>query len=306
MYGKVFRQMYKGTLAMVGPWEAVVTFQQLIILAERDGIVDMTADAISRETTIPVEIIKKGIEALEKPDPESRSPDEEGRRIVRLADNRSWGWKIVNKEKYDKIKSDEDRREYQRQYWREKRSPNAPKKETSTPLNTPQQPSTESNHIDLALDLPVDISKSRAKEKTRAMTAHEKEIIFQNNLNIALPDFIGRQVWQDYVHHRKEIKKPMTERAAYLMVKELERCYYLGHDIVRLMENSIRNGWQGLVVPDVPEMQAKPVGKRLTAIQMLQGAKNGLDEKRTDDGIPKAALLEYGQDSGSRADYGNR
>ena len=58
--------MYDGTLATKGPWQALVTFQQLIILADRNGEVDMTPEAISRRTTIPLEIIEHGIKALEE------------------------------------------------------------------------------------------------------------------------------------------------------------------------------------------------------------------------------------------------
>lgn len=96
MYGKLFTGMYDGTLATGGPWEALVTFQQLIILADKYGTVDMTPVAIARRTTVPLEIIVKGLEALEKPDPQSRTPDEDGKRIVRLSDSRPWGWRIVN------------------------------------------------------------------------------------------------------------------------------------------------------------------------------------------------------------------
>ena len=39
MYAKLFAQMYDGTIVMVG-WKAMVTFQQLIILADQDGIVE--------------------------------------------------------------------------------------------------------------------------------------------------------------------------------------------------------------------------------------------------------------------------
>lgn len=122
MYGKIFTQMYEGTLASRGPWEALVTFQQLIVLANRHGEVDMTADAISRRTTIPLEIIKRGIEELAKPDPESRSPELEGRRIVLLDEHRAWGWKLVNYDKYRKIRSEEERREYQRVLMANRRS----------------------------------------------------------------------------------------------------------------------------------------------------------------------------------------
>jgi len=118
--------MYEGTLASQGPWEALITFQQLIILANRHGEVDMTADAISRRTTIPLEIIKKGLAALAEPDSGSRTPDEEGRRIVLIASHRDWGWRIVNYEKYRKIRSEDERREYQRVIMAKRRQKLAP------------------------------------------------------------------------------------------------------------------------------------------------------------------------------------
>ncbi|CAB4121294.1 hypothetical protein UFOVP8_65, partial [uncultured Caudovirales phage] len=61
----MYRQMYHGTLATAGPWQALVTFQQFIVLADKEGVVDMTPESIARETTIPIEIIRLGITALE-------------------------------------------------------------------------------------------------------------------------------------------------------------------------------------------------------------------------------------------------
>ena len=121
MYGKLFEHMYDGTLATRGPWQALVTFQQLIILADKRGDVDMTHEAISRRTTIPLEIIQQGIQALEQPDSASRSPALEGRRIVRLSENREWGWNVVNYGHYRKIRSQDERREYMRNYQRKRR-----------------------------------------------------------------------------------------------------------------------------------------------------------------------------------------
>jgi hypothetical protein len=114
MYGKVFASMYDGTLATKGPWQALVTFQQMIVLADKDGVVDMTADAIARRTSIPREIIEIGIKELSEPDDESRSPVEDGRRIVLLEPHRTWGWQIVNYAKYAALRSAEERREYMR------------------------------------------------------------------------------------------------------------------------------------------------------------------------------------------------
>lgn len=125
MYGKLFAQMYDGTLGTKGPWQALVTFQQLIILADKNGDVDMTAEAIARRTTIPLDVVRLGLVELEKPDPHSRSPAQEGRRIVRLSDARDWGWHIVNYDEYRKLRSQEERREYMRQYQRDRRAKRA-------------------------------------------------------------------------------------------------------------------------------------------------------------------------------------
>jgi hypothetical protein len=113
--------MYDGSLATVGPWEAIVTFQQLLILADRFGDVDMTPEVIARTTTVPVEIIRKGLAALVLPDPESRSGEAEGRRIELINPGRSWGWRIVNYARYAELRSAEDRRAYKRQWIRQKR-----------------------------------------------------------------------------------------------------------------------------------------------------------------------------------------
>jgi hypothetical protein len=120
MYGKVFRQMYSGSMSRQG-WEAIVTMQQFIVMADRHGVVEMTLEAMSSETKIPLEVLQKGVEILSAPDPGSRTPDEDGRRIVLLDDRRDWGWQLVNYAKYRKIQSEEDRREYQRQYWHKRK-----------------------------------------------------------------------------------------------------------------------------------------------------------------------------------------
>jgi len=120
--------MYHGSLATVGPWEALVTFQQFLILADRLGVVDMTAEVIARISTVPLEIIAKGIAVLEKPDPHSRNDAEGGARLKRISEHRDWGWQIVNHAHYRAIRSAEERRDYMREQMREKRKvlPKAP------------------------------------------------------------------------------------------------------------------------------------------------------------------------------------
>ena len=112
MFTKVFRTIYDGTLAE--NWRAMVTFQQLLILADEQGVVDMTPSAISRTTGIPLDIITDGLAVLEAPDPMSRTADMEGRRIARLDVHRPWGWFLVNFRKYNELKNRDEKREADR------------------------------------------------------------------------------------------------------------------------------------------------------------------------------------------------
>jgi len=122
MYGKIFDSMYDGTL--YGHWQAIVTLQQMIVLADADGIVDMTPQAIAARTSIPLEIILKGLEVLSEPDPYTRTPGEEGRRIILLDDHRPWGWKLVNHGKYKRLRDAAQKREADRARIAKKRKEN--------------------------------------------------------------------------------------------------------------------------------------------------------------------------------------
>jgi hypothetical protein len=119
LYAKIFQSIYDGTL--VENWQGLVTFEQMLILCDQDGMLDMTQYAISRRTGIPVEIINTGVEFLEQPDKDSRTPEADGRRIIRIDPDKNWGWKVVNYEKYREIRTAEDRREYMRNYMKERR-----------------------------------------------------------------------------------------------------------------------------------------------------------------------------------------
>lgn len=136
--------MYKGTL--YGHWEAIVTFQQMIVLADADGIVDMTPQAICAHTSIPIEIIEKGLKKLAESDQFSRTPGEDGKRIVCIDEHRPWGWQIVNYAKYKHLKDSDEVREQNRvraQRFRDKR--NGPSRDVTLS-------NAESRHTDTDTD----------------------------------------------------------------------------------------------------------------------------------------------------------
>lgn len=122
MYGKIFESIYDGSL--YGEFEAIVVFKAMIVLADESGSLDMSPQSIAGRTSYPIEVIKKGLSVLQKPDPDSRQPAHEGRRIVPLENGRSFGWHIVNYEYYRNLANREAKREADRIRIAEKRSQN--------------------------------------------------------------------------------------------------------------------------------------------------------------------------------------
>ena len=70
---------------------------------------------------------------------------------------------------------------------------------------------------------------------------------------LVIPEWLDAKVWNDFLEHRKTNKKKMTTRAMELMIKKLDKTRSDGHNPNALLEESICNGWQGIVVPDKPK-----------------------------------------------------
>ncbi len=232
MYGKVFSQMYDGTLATKGPWQALVTFQQMIVLCDRTGIVDMTAEAISRRTTVPLDVIQIGIAALEAPDPASRTPGSDGRRIVRLRDHTDWGWQLVNFEYYRGLRSAEERREYHREYKKMTRASGQ-----SVDSVDSQQLSTPVNNVTHA--------EAEAKKPPTPLPA--------------APAGLRDEVWDSWLKYRGK-QKPET---VHLQARRLTAWSAAGLDPNEIVERSIANGWKGLFPPDKAPVAGRATNARV-------------------------------------------
>lgn len=88
------------------------------------------------------------------------------------------------------------------------------------------------------------------RREQQGNTREKKEKKEKNKLP-ALPQCFDSQKFRtaflDFVEHRKSIKKPMTEKAMGLLVKNLEDLSGGdGNKAVAIMEQSIINGWQGV------------------------------------------------------------
>lgn len=162
MYGKIFESLYAGSMVgqgalMFAVWGYVIANMK----PDKDVGAQVEINprllcAILGEEQADVASV---VEKLCAPDPDSRTKDEEGRRLVRIG---QFSYRVVNGPKYMSIRNEEARRAQTRQAterWREKA-----KIESSVLLNAGQQRRAE-----------------RAKRKPAAAKALEAEVRSKHN-----------------------------------------------------------------------------------------------------------------------------
>lgn len=140
MYAKLFTSIYQGTLR--GNSHGLLVFTNLLAHCDKSGEVDMHPRAIAEEVGLTVEQVRAALLVLEAPDEESRSPEEDGRRILRKDEHRAWGWVVVNYLKYRSIRDEDDRREQNRlaqERWRNKNKPASAAVDGDKPIQKQKQ-----------------------------------------------------------------------------------------------------------------------------------------------------------------------
>jgi len=86
------------------------------------------------------------------------------------------------------------------------------------------------------------------KTETNNNDKNEKKNIYSLFENLiptelnAIPGFT--ESWKDFISHRKEIKKPLTETAAKRILKKLLNYHNESNDVIKIIDNSITRGWQ--------------------------------------------------------------
>lgn len=106
LYARVFLQILDSSIAEDFFLRHV--FEDLIKLASKNGVVDITREAMARRLNLPLEKLNEALKRLESPDPKSRDPENDGRRIELLDGHRDWGWQILNWSKYDALRTKAD------------------------------------------------------------------------------------------------------------------------------------------------------------------------------------------------------
>lgn len=144
MFAKIFTQIFDSTIAENYRHRHV--FMDLLVMADVDGVVNKTMEAIARTANAPIEEVQAAIEFLSMPDPHSQNREHDGRRLIPIEDGRAWGWKIVSYHHYRAIRDEEQRRQYHRDYYLERKK----KKDAKRSKPAPHEPqSAAGRHLKL-------------------------------------------------------------------------------------------------------------------------------------------------------------
>jgi hypothetical protein len=117
MYGKLFESTFNGSMLGAGP--VVFSVWSYIIAHAQDSMVEVNPVLAGVQIGCSPEEIEAALDWLQQPDPDSRSKEDEGRRIVKTG---TFAYRVVNHKHYRTMRTPEDRREYMRRKQRESRA----------------------------------------------------------------------------------------------------------------------------------------------------------------------------------------
>lgn len=196
MYAKLFTSIYQGTLR--GNSHGLLVFTNLLAHADQHGIVDIHPRAIAEEIGLTQAQVRVALDVLEEPDEESRSPEHEGRRLIRMDEHRAWGWQIVNFLKYRAIRNEDDRREQNRlaqAKWREKNKPGSAESKPSKPpsAHTEAEAEAEANNEKHAPHAPALPEEDRPTKRSIPDCPHQEILSLWQEVLPTLPQHLPGQ-----------------------------------------------------------------------------------------------------------------
>lgn len=239
MYVKLFTSIYQGTLR--GNSHGLLVFTNLLAHCDKDGVVDIHPRAVAEEVGLTVEQVRAVLDDLEAPDEESRSPEEGGRRIVRLDDHRAWGWRVVNYAKYRAIKNEDDRREANRLAVAKHRA----KKASSSPVIAGNAKSSLSAQAEAEAD-----TEAKAIQHPPAPAAPPPQALESVKPKrkpaappLERPEEVGQQTWDDWLALRRAKRAPVTQTVLNGAALEASKA---GLSLEEFLRVWCRRGSQGL------------------------------------------------------------
>jgi len=204
----------------------------MLAISNKHGIVEASIPGLADLSRVSVEEARMAIAKLEAPDPDSRSKDAEGRRILPV----DGGWMLVNHAKYRSKLNAEERQNY----WREKQREHRTKQSTmSTNVNNCPAPSTMSTHTEAEADAdPLNTSGKPVRDLKKSTIPNST--VIPEALDV--PEF--HLAWVAWLEHLKQKRKPATLHAQDLQLRKLA-----GMGLAKAISTinyCIEHNWQGI------------------------------------------------------------
>jgi hypothetical protein len=222
-YSKLFSEIVTSSIWSEDDKTRIVWITMLALKDSR-GFVPAALPGLANAARVTVEECEAAVAKLETPDKYSRTAEHEGRRIQHV----EGGWMVLNHEKYREKRSDEERREYQRRWQAEHRR------------------RQNVDHVDTNVDTcrpPLTYADAYTYTDT---DKKKKEPLFDIPQELQTPEFL--KAWDDWMKHRKEIRKALTPQSVKMQMKD-----FSAWGVVRAIaaiEHTIKKGWQGIREPD--------------------------------------------------------
>lgn len=108
-YSKLFGSILDSTIWQA-PDHVRLVWITMLAMKDQDGIVEASIPGLAKRAGVALDMTQAALNTLQSPDPYSRTPDHEGRRIEPV----DGGWRVLNHAKYRDKENQEERREKER------------------------------------------------------------------------------------------------------------------------------------------------------------------------------------------------
>lgn len=116
-FTKLFSSITESTI-WCEPAATRLTWITMLAMADRHGRVWASIPGLANRARVTVSEVESALRTFLSPDPYSRTPDNEGRRVIDI----DGGWQLLNHAKYRDIRDEETIRESKREHMRRKRA----------------------------------------------------------------------------------------------------------------------------------------------------------------------------------------
>lgn len=248
MHGKIYASMYTGSMVGAGAMAfALMPYAIANARPDEGCTVDLNPSILSTIFGETEDNVLKAIEFLCSPDPKSRSPEHEGRRLVHVGPG-PFRYFVVNLENYRQVASDQVRTEYWRQYKQWVRTGRKGAFKFS-------QTNVHSGHCgrpQMSKNVPNAYAGTCTVPPLPPLLVHDVDNTWNDEFGNLIPEHLrtvefktALAKWYAYKRERREAYKPIGASGC---IQKLARMGTVDM-VIAAIENSIGNNWQGIFPP---------------------------------------------------------